>query len=268
MFDLNAARGGRVHVCGHRGHSIAAPENTMAAFEATRQNGGTACEIDVVLSQDGEIMVLHDIAVDRTTNGSGLASRMSTAEITALDAGSWFDAKFADERVPLLRDVLAWAKQADIGLNVEIKEPFDEDLMIERLGEVLAETGAMDWMVAISFDHQQLGKVKDRIPGIRTEGITHARHANPARVVTEARLDSVSVELGRCRPEDAAAIHDAGVGIRYHLPIPAKLAKLQSLGWDPREMVGEMLAAGLIDSVSGDDVGYLRALVDAFPIKS
>ncbi len=238
----------------------------MAAFRQTQALGGTACEIDVLLSEDGEIVVMHDASVDRTTDGSGLVARLPAATVTHLDAGSWFGTAFAGERVPLLRDVLAWAKQADIGLNVEIKEPFDDDRLIGRLAEDLAETGAMDWMVAISFDHQQLVKAKERIPGLRTEGITHARHVDPRRLVADARLDSVSVELGRCRPEDAAAIHDAGVAIRYHLPVPTKLAKLEALGWDARAMVGEMLQAGLIDSVSGDDVAYLRELVDAFPI--
>lgn len=267
MFDLRAARTGAVHVCGHRGHSIGAPENTMAAVRKTKKLGGTACEIDVVLSKDGEIVVLHDAAVDRTTDGSGLAKNLTTAEITALDAGGWFDPAFTGERVPVLAEVLAYAKQAEMGLQVEIKEPWDEDRLIGRLADVLAETGAMDWMVAISFDHQQLLKVKQRIPGIRTEGITHARHVNPGRLVREARLDSVAVEAGRFQPADAAAIHEAGVGIRYHLPVPEKIAKLEALGWNVRDMAGELLQAGLIDVVSGDDVGYLRAFVDANPIK-
>ena len=267
MFDLRAARTGAVHVCGHRGHSIGAPENTMAAFRKTKELGGTACEIDVVLSKDGEIVVLHDASVDRTTDGSGLAKNLTTAEITALDAGNWFDPAFTGERVPVLGDVLTYAKQAEMGLQVEIKEPWDDDRLIGRLAEVLSETGAMDWMVAISFDHQQLLKVKDQIPGIRTEGITHARHANPGGLVTEARLDSVSVQLGRCQPADAAAIHKVGAGIRYTLPAPAKIEKLESLGWNVREEASEMLQAGLIDVVSGDDVGYIRGFVDANPVR-
>ncbi len=239
----------------------------MAAFRKTKELGGTSCEIDVVLSKDGEIVVLHDAWIDRTTDGSGFARNLTAAEITALDAGSWFDPAFAGERVPLLADVLTYAKTAELGVQVEIKEPWDEDGLIGRLAEVLTETGAMDWMVAISFDHQQLLKVKQRIPGIRTEGITHARHASPGNLVRDARLDSVAVEMGRCQPADAAAIHRAGAGIRYSVPVPAKIEMLETLGWNVREMIGEMLQGGLIDVLSGNDVGYLRRLVDAYPVK-
>lgn len=266
MLDLRAARTGAVHVCGHRGHSLGAPENTMAAFRKTKELGGTTCEIDIVLSQDGDLVVLHDISVDRTTNGSGLARNLTAAHITGLDAGSWFDPAFAGEPVPLLRDVLSFAVQERMGLQVEVKEQFDEDRLIARLAELLVETGAMDWIVLISFDHQHLIKAKDRIPGLRTEGITHARHADPAGMVQMARLDSVSVELARCTSEDAAAIHDAGAGIRYSLPNPAKIAQMQDLGWNVREMVGGMLQGGSIDVLSGNDVAYVRALVDAYPV--
>ena len=88
MFELLASRSGRVHVCGHRGHSIGAPENTIAAFQRTKELGGSSLEIDVVLSQDREIVVLHDETLDRTTNGSGFAADMPASRITQLDAGS------------------------------------------------------------------------------------------------------------------------------------------------------------------------------------
>ena len=67
MYELLASKAGRVHVCGHRGHCIDRPENTMAAFCRAVEFGCTSLEIDVVLSGDGDIVVLHDITVDRTT---------------------------------------------------------------------------------------------------------------------------------------------------------------------------------------------------------
>ncbi|MEZ5930870.1 MAG: glycerophosphodiester phosphodiesterase family protein [Alphaproteobacteria bacterium] len=264
MYDLLTAKTGLVHVCGHRGHSIDHPENTMAAFRRAEELGGTSLEIDIVLSADDEIVLLHDITIDRTTNGRGLVRAMQAAEITALDAGTSCDPRFAGEPVPLLRDVLVYARESGIGLHCEIKDALNEDALIARLGDLLQETEAMDWFVAISFDHQQLAKAKAAIPGLRTEGITHARHVDPAGLVQRAGLDSVSVEAERFRAEDGRAIHAAGVAIRCHLPAPASIAKVERYGIDIRGMVGAWVAEGVVDVISGDDVGYLRSLVDEF----
>src|SRR5262245_721374 len=104
MFRLLASRNGFIHVCGHRGHSIGAPENTLAALTAARRHGATSSEIDCLLTADKEIILLHDDTLDRTTDGTGLASRAMLADIRLLDAGTWFDARFAGERVPTLAE--------------------------------------------------------------------------------------------------------------------------------------------------------------------
>lgn len=75
MSKLLHRETGFVHVCGHRGNSIASPENTLAALTATRTAGRTSSEIDVVLTSDGELVLMHDDFLDRTTNGKGLCSR-------------------------------------------------------------------------------------------------------------------------------------------------------------------------------------------------
>jgi len=264
MHELLASRAGRVHVCGHRGHSVEAPENTMAAFRRAVELGGTSLEIDIVLSGDGDIVVLHDVIVDRTTNGRGLAADLSAAEITSLDAGSRIDPEFAAERVPLLSEVLTFARDEGVGLHCEIKDFANEEALIERLATLLDETGAMDWFIAISFDHQQLAKAKARIPKMRVEGITHARHIDPGGFVARAGLDAISVEAGRFRAEDGRAIHDAGVAIRCHLPAPEKIRQVEQYGRDLRGQVGAWVAEGVVDTLSGDDVSYLRALVDEY----
>lgn len=264
MHELLASRAGRVHVCGHRGHSVDTPENTMAAFRRAVELGATSLETDVVMSGDGDIVVLHDITVDRTTNGDGLAEDLTAAEITRLDAGSPFNSSFAGEPVPLLGEVLTFAREENIGLHCEIKDVANEDALIDRLAVLLEETQAIDSFIAISFDHQQLAKAKTKIPELRVEGITHARHIDPAGFVTRAGLDSISVEAGRFRAEDGRAIHDAGVAIRCNVPKPDKIRGLQRYGRDVRGMVGAWVTEGVVDTLSGDDVGYLRALVDDY----
>lgn len=266
MYALLASDSGQVHVCGHRGHCVDRPENTMAAFRRAVELGCTSLELDVVLNGDGDIIVLHDLTVDRTTDGRGYAEDMSNSEVLALDAGVRFDPANAGERVPFLGEVLDFACEHRIGLHCEIKDtPHNEDALIARLGELLAAVpDARNWLVAISFDHQQLAKARASIPGLRTEGITHARHVDPAGLAVRAGLDSVSVEADRFRSEDGHAIHGAGVAIRCHLPPPAVLAGYEIYGRDLRSLAGGWVAEGAIDILSGDDVVYLRALVDEF----
>src|SRR5687767_4350185 len=90
-------------VIGHRGAAGYAPENTMAAFERGMSLRADAIELDVNLSKDGELMVIHDPTLERTTTGTGFVYQHTAAEIKALDAGSWFDPSFKDCRVPTLR---------------------------------------------------------------------------------------------------------------------------------------------------------------------
>src|SRR6185295_8566433 len=89
-FSFLAREAGRVHVCGHRGYSLHYPENTLPAFEAAKASGASTIEIDVILTADGEAIVLHDRTVDRTTDGHGFAADLGLDRIRELDAGARF----------------------------------------------------------------------------------------------------------------------------------------------------------------------------------
>jgi glycerophosphoryl diester phosphodiesterase len=257
------SRSGQTHVCGHRGHSIGTPENTLAALRATRDHGGTTAEIDIVLTADGHLILMHDQTLDRTTNGRGPADAMTLAEIRPLDAGAWFDPRFAGEPVPTLSEALEVAAEIGLGLVVEMKEVRRTDVMIERLAALCSEnTAALGRIILISFNHVDLVTAKAAIPGLRTEGITHARHADPVGIAHAAGLDSLSIEWMMFHPDDAARLHEAGIAIRCHLPRPAWFAANAAIGRDYRPRVIEALRAGLIDSLSGDDVAFLRDLVN------
>jgi glycerophosphoryl diester phosphodiesterase len=266
MFNLHSKTNGFVHACGHRGHSIGTPENTMPALEATLTQGGSSAEIDVMLSQDDQIVLMHDYTVDRTTNGHGLVEAHSLASLQALDAGAWFAAEFAETRVPTLKEALLYAREK-LGLVVEIKEPWRTKRLIELLGELLERHAAYDHAIFISFDHALLYQLKLELPKIRTEAITHERFVDPVAVLRAARVDSVSIELEMFHPEDAKAIHDAGIAIRLHLPRPKTLEHFKQLGKDIEPTLGGWLEAGLVDSLSGDDVGYLAELIKRFPLR-
>jgi glycerophosphoryl diester phosphodiesterase len=260
MYRLFARDNGYVHVCGHRGHSIGAPENTLAALTATRDNGGTCAEIDCMLTSDAEIVLMHDDFLDRTTNGAGLVSCADLATIGKLDAGSWFDPRFAGERVPTLGEAISHAQAIGIGLVIEIKEFQDVERLGSRLREVFDQTAARTDAIVISFDHMVLQALKEKVPGVRTEGITHARHADIVAVARSAGLDSVSIEHMMFHPEVGEALHDAGVAIRLHLQRPDEYARYLENGLNLLADVREWVAAGLVDTISGDDVSFLAAI--------
>lgn len=107
-------------VFGHRGASAVAPQNTLAAFERAAQQGAQGIELDVHLTRDGQLVVIHDFTVESTTDGAGAVAEMTLAQLQKLDAGAWFSSEFAGERIPTLDEVFA-AVGGELLINVEIK---------------------------------------------------------------------------------------------------------------------------------------------------
>jgi len=95
-----------IKVVGHRGSVKFAPENTIPAFEAAIRYGADLVEMDIRETKDGELVIMHDGKVDRTTNGSGKVADLTLAEIKNLDAGSWFGSEFTGVKVPTFKEVL------------------------------------------------------------------------------------------------------------------------------------------------------------------
>jgi glycerophosphoryl diester phosphodiesterase len=106
-------------ILAHRGDLAHAPENTLPAFAQAIQKGADGVELDAKLTADGHIIVFHDTTVDRTTNGSGKVVSFTLEEIRKLDAGTWFDAKFAGTKVPLLGEVFETVGR-DRLINIEL----------------------------------------------------------------------------------------------------------------------------------------------------
>ena len=96
-------------IVAHRGNSSVAPENTLAAIQSAIDVGADMVEIDVYPTKDGEIVLLHDGTLDRTTNGTGSVSNYTLAELKELDAGSWKSLRYRGEKIPL-REALELAK--------------------------------------------------------------------------------------------------------------------------------------------------------------
>jgi glycerophosphoryl diester phosphodiesterase len=145
-------------VIAHRGASGTCPENTLAAFRHAQALGADMIELDVQLARDGNVVVIHDWTLDRTTDGSGPVGARSLAELRALDAGAWFASAFGGERIPTLAEVLA---EVRIPVNVELKPLGDDGLEAAALA-VVEMAGALPRVVFSSFELAALERLRAR----------------------------------------------------------------------------------------------------------
>lgn len=154
----------RPMIIAHRGAAGEAPENTLAAFALGLEQGCTGIELDVHLSQDGEIIVCHDTTIDRTTDGQGAISQMTVEQLKRFDAGSWFDERFAGERLPLLEEVLDLVPP-QVQINVEIKAGAGRIASV--LSQLLTRKNRVAQVFVSSFDFDMLEEMKTLLPEVR-----------------------------------------------------------------------------------------------------
>ena len=143
----------------HRGASAVAPENTVAAFRAARDQGARWVELDVALLGDGTPVVIHDVTLDRTTNRTGSLATLSKADLAGIDAGSWFGAGFAGERLSTLPEVVTALGELGLNVNVEIKQHEHHrslDQLTETVHACLGERAPHTKVMISSFDPECL----------------------------------------------------------------------------------------------------------------
>jgi len=149
-------------ILAHRGVSLTAPENTLPAFAAALEQGLAGIELDVQMSKDGHLIVIHDERVDRTTNGKGLVKDMTLEEIKGLDAGSWFAEKYYGVKIPVLEEVLDLIGQKEFIINIELKSGIIQyPGLEERVLKAVKKYGLLDRTIFSSFNHYSLVKIKE-----------------------------------------------------------------------------------------------------------
>lgn len=163
----------------HRGASGNAPENTLAAFKKAIEIGVDAVELDLHGSADGEVVVIHDASLDRTTDHSGPVNQTALETIKQTDAGGWFAPEFAGEPVPTLAEALECIGKETIAL-LEIKDP----LIAEAVVAKVHETQSLDLTVIISFHTSVLQTVRALAPRIPTGWLigSHNNHVPPEQL--------------------------------------------------------------------------------------
>jgi len=153
-------------IIAHRGVKAYAPENTMASFQLAVESKADGVEFDIKLTKDGEIIIIHDLTVDRTTNGTGRVKDFSLAEIQKLDAGNFFSAKFIGEPIPLLSDVLKNLPSHFI-INIEITNYGSVfDGLAKKAVNLVKELGVEKHVIFSSFFPTNLLITKKNAPEI------------------------------------------------------------------------------------------------------
>ncbi len=152
-------------IIAHRGFKKKYPENTLVAFQAAMDTGVPMIELDVMLSRDRKLVVIHDETLERTTNGHGSVHDHTLAELKQLDAGSWLHSDFARERLPELGEVLELVDGRVI-INIEIKsnayEPHHPTDAIEKqVVNLVKQKKALDTVLISSFMAEILSQVSD-----------------------------------------------------------------------------------------------------------
>jgi glycerophosphoryl diester phosphodiesterase len=206
-------------VVAHRGASGYAPENTLEAFRLALEMNAAYIELDVHMSRDHRIIVIHDSRVDRTTNGRGRVADLTAAELSTLDAGSWFNrrypgrvrAEFAGAKIPLLQEVVDMIKGTRAGLYVEIKDPelYPDDFVVETVS-LLARSGFEKRVVLLSFSAKSVEKVRLLNSSLRTALLIGKRSPDPV---------SSAVATGACE-----------LAIGHTLLTPRLMAKARRAG--------------------------------------
>ncbi|EIJ78426.1 glycerophosphoryl diester phosphodiesterase [Bacillus methanolicus PB1] len=174
----------RIETVAHRGASGYAPENTIAAFEKAFDMNADYFELDVQMSKDGELVIMHDKTVNRTTNGKGKVGKLTLKELRSLDAGSWFGPEFSGEQIPTLQEALD-AFRGKIGILIELKFPELYPGIEQKVADTLIERNmhspANEKIIVQSFNFESIKTFHKILPEVPVGVLTYrAQHHSNA----------------------------------------------------------------------------------------
>ncbi len=229
----------RCLIIAHRGASAAAPENTLAAFRLAVDLGADGIELDVRGTADGHLVIIHDAAVDRTTDGTGKIAALTLEQVRRFDAGRKFGPAFGGERIPLLSEVFA-AVRGRLLVDVEVKAAGVEAALLDTIRRMQME----DSVLISSFDAQVVARVRDLAPEI------------PAGLLQSAAHPQAAVPLG------AAVYLPAVEALAAEVVTYCRQHGLRVITWTVRTEAAARQALRLgVDGIIADDPVFVRKMV-------
>ncbi|MGK7916151.1 MAG: glycerophosphodiester phosphodiesterase [Prochloraceae cyanobacterium] len=198
-----------MQVIGHRGAAALAPENTWSGFDAALSLGVDAIETDIHATSDGELILIHDRHLDRTTNGQGLVQTTPWSEIRTLDAGSWFGQAYRGARVPLLRETLErYGKRTHLVL--EIKQ---SGIELEVL-EMVLQLELINSVTFTSFNFSAVQNIKTQFPAAVVEWLISDSDQEKLEQAVKAGLNQVGLPAKAVSQQLVSRSRQLGLEVR------------------------------------------------------
>ena len=233
-----------MEVTAHRGASRNYPENTMAAFKGAKELGAGWIELDIQQSRDGQVFVMHDTNFKRIAGISKNTWEMDYNDIEKIDAGSFFSKSFAGEKVPLLQEVIKFAKENKIKLNIEIKPTGHEQEFEQEVADIIEAEGFYNDCVITSQVYDVLEKVKAYNNKIKTVYVMSLAYGNINKLKA---ADHFSIEAASITERLVSDVHNAG-------------KELYAWTVNTEESINNMINLG-VDNIITDDVTLAKECI-------
>jgi len=206
-YDLNIKYIRKIEVTAHRGASKSRPENTMSSFIEAKNLGADWIELDVQQTKDKEIIIIHDTNFKRTTGVDKNTWELSKEEVKELDAGSYFSKEFQNEKVPLLEEVIVFAKENNIKLNIELKPTGHEQEFEKIIVDMIKKHSFEKNCVITSQVYQVLENIKEYDETIETVYVMSLAYGN---ILSLDKANHFSVEESNVNKNLIDQIHNKG----------------------------------------------------------
>ena len=215
-----------VQIFAHRGFSGYYPENTMLAFQkVAEETVADGIELDIQLTKDGEIVIMHDEMLDRTTNGSGWLKDHTLEELKMLSVGVNVKGFFPRQTIPTLREYFTWLKTTKLITNIELKTSyFEYEGIEEKLIAMVKEFGLEDQIWYSSFNHYTVARIKKLMPEAKCGLLTDTWLMNICEYAASQGAASVNARTYFCAKEGVAAdLHAHNIALQAWTPNDAEM---------------------------------------------
>lgn len=212
----------------HRGFSGYYPENTMLAFQKTAEESlADGIELDIQMTKDGELVIMHDETLDRTTNGSGYLKDYTLEELKTLSVGVNVKGFFPRQTIPTLREYFTWLKTTKLITNIELKTSvFEYKGIEEKLIAMVHEFGLEEQIWYSSFNHYTIAKVKELMPEAKCGLLMDTWLMNVGSYAASQNAATVNAGSWFCCKEGVAEdLHAHGIKLQAWTPNDADLMK-------------------------------------------
>ncbi len=242
----------RMSIIAHRGGALLAPENTIAAYQNAVNLGSDYFELDVRLSKDDSLMIMHDDTIDRTTSGSGALSSFIYLQLRLYDAGSWFGPEFAGQKIPTLYEALSVAKGTSTKVVIELKS--SETRLAGKVVDLVKAMNMEDRVLISCFNLNQIAQVRTLDPSIEIQQFVNSvsqSEINDLKAINAEWIGSGS----EVSPALRDSVHAAGMLLNiWTIDNPVKMVQYNSEGYDGITTNDPVTAMAVLDTTAPSTV--------------